>query len=70
MQQKVITLLSDFGLKDSYVAEIKAVILSKCLKTEIVDISHEIDKFDMRMGAFVLASVAPYFPKGTVHVDW
>ena len=70
MQQKVITLLSDFGLKDSYVAEIKAVILGKCPKTEIVDISHEIDKFDMRMGAFVLASVAPYFPKGTVHVDW
>ncbi len=34
---------------------------------KIVDISHEIDKFDIRMGAFILASAVPYFPKGTVH---
>ncbi|MDH5734147.1 MAG: S-adenosyl-l-methionine hydroxide adenosyltransferase family protein, partial [Candidatus Bathyarchaeota archaeon] len=57
-----------FGLKDSYVAEMKAVILSKCPEVKIVDISHEIDKFNIRMGAFVLASAAPYFPKDTVHV--
>lgn len=68
MQEKLITLLSDFGLKDPYVAEMKAVILSKCPEAQIVDISHEISKFDVRMGAFVLASAAPYFPKGTVHV--
>ncbi|MFQ6068479.1 MAG: S-adenosyl-l-methionine hydroxide adenosyltransferase family protein [Candidatus Bathyarchaeia archaeon] len=68
MQPKVITLLSDFGLKDPYIAEMKAVVLSKCLEAKIVDISHEIDKFNIRMGAFVLASAAPYFPKGTVHI--
>jgi len=68
MQQTIITLLSDFGLKDPYVAEMKAVILCKCPEAKIVDISHEIDKFNIRMGAFVLASAAPYFPKGTTHV--
>jgi len=64
----IITLLSDFGLKDPYVAEMKAVILSICPEARIVDISHEIEKFNIRMGAFVLASAAPYFPVGTVHV--
>jgi S-adenosylmethionine hydrolase len=64
----VITLLSDFGLKDPYVAEMKAVILSINLEAHIVDITHEIEKFDIRMGAFILASAAPYFPSDTVHV--
>jgi len=64
----VITLLSDFGLKDPYVAEMKAVILSICPQARLVDISHDIAKFNVRMGAYVLASAAPYFPKGTIHV--
>ncbi|MEM2914122.1 MAG: SAM-dependent chlorinase/fluorinase [Candidatus Bathyarchaeia archaeon] len=64
----VITLLSDFGLRDPYVAEMKAVIISICPTAIIVDISHEIKKFDIRMGAFVLAESAPYFPEGTIHV--
>jgi len=55
-------------LKDPYVAEMKAVILSICPEVRIVDISHEIEKFNIRMGAFVLASATPYFPVGTVHV--
>jgi len=65
---KIISLLSDFGLKDPYVAEMKAVILSICPEARIVDISHEIEKFNIRMGAFVLASAASYFPEGTVHL--
>ncbi len=64
----VISLLSDFGLKDPYVAEMKAVILSICPEARIVDISHEIEKFNIRMGAVILASAASYFPEGTVHV--
>jgi hypothetical protein len=46
----------------------KAVILSKCPEATIIDISHEIRKFDIRMGAFILASAAPYFPSDTIHV--
>ncbi len=64
----VITLLSDFGLKDPYVAEMKAVILSINPEACVVDITHEIDKFNVRMGAFVLASATPHFPQNTVHV--
>ena len=64
----IITLLSDFGLKDPYVAEMKAVILSIHPQARIVDITHGIEKFNTRMGAFVLASATPYFPAGTIHV--
>jgi hypothetical protein len=67
-QPKVVTLLSDFGLKDPYVAEMKAIILTKCSEAKIVDISHEVDKFDIHMGSFILASAIPFFPEGTVHV--
>ncbi len=65
---RIITLLSDFGLKDPYVAEMKAVISAISPKTRIIDISHSIEKFNIRIGAFVLASAARYFPKSTVHV--
>lgn len=68
VRQPIITLLSDFGLKDPYIAEMKAVILTLCPEAKIVDISHEIYKFDIHMGAFLLASAAEYFPDGTVHV--
>jgi len=64
----LVTLLSDFGLKDPYVAEMKAVISTTSPEARIIDISHSIDKFDIRMGAFVLASATRYFPKGTIHV--
>jgi S-adenosylmethionine hydrolase len=64
----IITLLSDFGLKDTYVAEMKAVILSINPNAVIVDLTHEIPKYDIRLGAFALASAAPYFPRNTVHL--
>ena len=64
----MITLTTDFGLKDPYVAEMKGVILCINPKANIVDVSHLIDKYSVRMAAFVLASAAPYFPKGSVHV--
>lgn len=64
----MITLTTDFGLKDPYVAEMKAVILGICPNTVIVDITHKIEKFNIRMGAYVLASAVPYFPEGSIHV--
>ena len=65
---KIVTLTTDFGLKDPYAAEMKAAILSILPTAVIVDITHDIDKFNIPMGAYALASAAPYFPKGTVHV--
>jgi hypothetical protein len=64
----MITLTSDFGLKDPYVAEMKGAILTINPKATIIDITHDVQKFNIRMGAFMLASAAPYFPKGTVHL--
>ena len=64
----MITLTSDFGLKDPYAAEMKGVILTINKNAILVDITHDIEKFNIRMGAFILASAAPYFPKGTVHL--
>ena len=64
----MITLTSDFGLQDPYVAEMKGVILAVNSNATLIDITHEIEKFNVRMAAFTLASVAPYFPNGTVHL--
>jgi S-adenosyl-L-methionine hydrolase (adenosine-forming) len=64
----MITLTSDFGLKDPYVAEMKGAILTINPDAKQVDITHDVEKFNIRMGAFMLASAAPYFPNGTVHL--
>jgi len=61
-------LLSDFGSRDHYVSEMKGTILTLCPSVTLIDISHEIEKFDVRRGAFVLASASRYFPPGTIHV--
>jgi len=68
LAEPLITLLSDFGLKDPYVAEMKGVISTISPRSRIIDISHSIEKFNIRMGAFTLVSATPYFPKGTIHV--
>jgi hypothetical protein len=68
MVRPIITLTTDFGLRDSYVAEMKGVILGICPDARIVDVSHEVEKFNIRMGTFILACAAPSFPKGTIHV--
>jgi S-adenosylmethionine hydrolase len=62
----VITLLSDFG--DVYPASMKGVILSINPEADIVDISHSVPQYNVRAGAFMLMTIAKYFPSGTVHV--
>ena len=64
---KIIAFLSDFGLKDGYVAQMKAVA-STITDARFIDITHEIAPHNVREGAFILRSVAPYFPPGTVIV--
>ncbi|MBS7623143.1 SAM-dependent chlorinase/fluorinase, partial [Candidatus Bathyarchaeota archaeon] len=62
----MVALLSDFGTRDAYVAQMKAVILSLSPKSIIVDVSHEIARHNVFQGMFVLATAAPYFPPGTI----
>jgi S-adenosyl-L-methionine hydrolase (adenosine-forming) len=64
----VITLLSDFGLTDPYVAQMKAVILSTAPNAEIVDISHGVEKHNIASGSYILETTVPFFPAGSVHV--
>ena len=64
----LLTLLSDFGTRDPFVAEMKAVILRLCPAATIVDVAHEVAPGDVLAGALALMRAAPWFPAGTVHV--
>ncbi len=64
----IVTLLTDSGESDHYVAAIKAKILSVNPGLNLIDISHRIQPCDLAHGAFVLKSVFRDFPKGTVHL--
>jgi S-adenosylmethionine hydrolase len=64
----IICFLTDFGLKDGYVGAMKGVVLSIAPHARMIDISHEIDSFCIASGAYVLGSVVPYFPPGTIFV--
>ena len=64
----IVTLLTDSGESDHYVAAIKAKIISVNADLRIVDISHTINPADLGHAAFVLRSVFRDFPKGTVHL--
>jgi S-adenosylmethionine hydrolase len=66
--RSVITLTSDFGLCDGYVASMKGAILGISPEASIVDISHEIKPQDIHQAAFVLATAVPHFPPKTIHV--
>jgi len=64
----IITLLTDSGESDHYVAAIKAKILSINPGINLVDITHGIKPCDIGHAAYVLRSVFRDFPKGTVHL--
>ncbi|MCC7529608.1 MAG: SAM-dependent chlorinase/fluorinase [Candidatus Melainabacteria bacterium] len=62
------TLTTDFGHQDPYVAVVKGVILSGFPSATIVDLNHEIPPFDILAGAWSLKMSLSYFPSGTVHI--
>lgn len=64
----IITLTSDWGHKDHYLSVVKATILSRMPQVTIVDVSHEIPRFDLNQAAFILGNSWRAFPKGTVHI--
>jgi len=63
----VISLLTDFGLKDGFAGIMKGVILGIAPQAQIIDISHEISPQNIPEAALILFRAAPYFPAGTVH---
>nr|WP_240518933.1 SAM-dependent chlorinase/fluorinase [Leptolyngbya sp. BC1307] len=64
----MITLLSDFGLRDAYVAVMKGVIASICPAAVTCDLTHEILPQDILAARFNLMVAYPHFPEGTVHL--
>ena len=64
----MITLTTDFGTRDAYVAAMKGTILSLYPDTRLVDVTHEISPQDVMEAAFVLREAIPHFPEGTVHL--
>ena len=63
----IITLTTDFGLKGPFVGSMKGVILEINPKVQIIDISHEINPFDLLDASFLISCAYPYFPAGSVH---
>lgn len=64
----VITLTSDYGMLDHRVAAIKGSILSLNEDIKIVDITHEIEAYNLKETAYIVRNAYQYFPKGTVHI--
>ena len=64
----IITLTTDFGLADAYVAVMKGVILGINPEAKLIDICHTIKPRNIQQAAFVLSTAYPYFPAGTVHL--
>jgi S-adenosylmethionine hydrolase len=64
----LITLLTDFGTSDSYVAEMKGVLLGLCPGASLVDITHAVPPGDIRAGAYLLGRAWSRFPEGTTHL--
>ncbi len=65
---QIITLTTDMGTRDYYVASVKAAILGLHPQAQIIDISHHIAPFDIAQAAFVLKNVYSDFPPGTIHI--
>ena len=64
----IITLLTDFGLADGYVASMKGVMLGVHASAQLIDVSHEVEPQNVGAGAFLLQAHYRYFPAGTVHL--
>ncbi|MCS7273740.1 MAG: SAM-dependent chlorinase/fluorinase [Fimbriimonadales bacterium] len=63
---RLIAFLTDYGYVDTYVAQVKAVLLRLCPTCEVLDLTHGVPPQQVRSGAYLLATALPYLPDGTV----
>lgn len=68
IQNKLITLLSDFGDKDVYVGVLKGVIVGINPQSAIIDLTHQIPRQNISAARFCLLNACSYFPSDTVHI--
>ena len=64
----IITLTTDFGIKDHFIANIKGAVLSEIPEVNIVDISHQISPFNILEAAYIIQNSYRSFPLGTIHI--
>ena len=64
----IITLTTDYGLKDHFIGALKGKILSEYSEASIIDISHDIDPFNTVEASYIIGASYASFPKGTVHL--
>ncbi len=64
----IITILTDFGQLDAYVAAMKGTILECAPNAKIIDISHDVTRYDIVQAAFILLNSSKYFPINSIHL--
>lgn len=64
----IITLTSDMGIKDFYLASIKGSIYKALPDAKIVDVTHHVTPFDIAQAAFIVKNTYPDFPENTIHI--
>ena len=67
-QRSIVTVTTDFGSADGYAGVVKGVILSIAPAATIVDLSHDVGRWDIAAAAWILATSYRYFPADTVHL--
>jgi len=65
---RIVTLLSDFGTRDAYVASMKAAVLKACPDARLIDITHHVPRHDVQCGSITLERAIDGFPAGSVHL--
>jgi S-adenosylmethionine hydrolase len=68
MAPPIVTLTTDFGLRDPFVGIMKGVILGICPSARLVDLTHEVAPRDVLAAALALESAVPFFPGGAIHL--
>jgi S-adenosylmethionine hydrolase len=63
----ILTLTSDWGLRDHYLASFKGLLFSRIPSVHVIDISHDIEHYNMIQAAFIVRNAFDKFPTGTIH---
>ena len=64
----IVSLTTDFGLKDYFVAAIKAELYQEISGVNVIDISHQVSPFNHTEAAYILKNASKAFPKGSIHI--
>ena len=64
----IVTLTTDFGLSDAYVAQLKAPLVRECPQVRLIDVTHNVPRHDILCGSITLERAIDGFPPGTVHL--